>query len=115
LLRGFRLVLEHREEPRRATRIAMSVRGRWPSLVAECSDILSALCPRNAPDRRRRAHSALFVHFFSGVLIQQHIRRKTTSRVLGSGVASGKPTSVSDFAGTDGKRVIRLHPACVDV
>src|SRR5699024_1865130 len=78
LLRGFRLVFEHREEPRRATRIAMPAQCASSPTKSPCGLCLVFAVACNV--HLAHAHSALFVHFFSCVLIQQHIRRKTTSR-----------------------------------
>src|SRR5699024_850639 len=67
--RCFRLVFEHGEEPTSATRIVMP-----PCSVVECS--VFAICSSVATfasttlTAHRCANSALFVHFFSGVLIK---------------------------------------------
>src|SRR5699024_12270525 len=82
LFRRFRLVFEHREEPRRATRISVPLNLIYAlpvSVVGSVKVMLSVLSAAPAVDGTH-THSALFIHFFSGVLIQQHIRRKTTSR-----------------------------------
>src|SRR5699024_5069128 len=62
---------------------------------------------------------ALFVHFFSGVLIQQHIRRKTTSS--NGGFTSGlcqSPIHVHAVSQAPRRAIeacLAPHPACVDV
>src|SRR5699024_10394394 len=93
-LRCFGLVFEHGEEPRRATRIA---RGWHVFLSAHPVGFLTF--PSAGYGAWTLAPSALLVHFFRGVLIQQHIRRKTTRGVRFRGPVGGR-------TGQDGSRVL---------
>src|SRR5699024_3373288 len=111
--------LEHREEPRRATRIGICRNvlichmKRFPRrpLISHAPITAFAWLFRTCPH-------ALFVHFLSGVLIQQHIRRKTTSRRTAVNVvALAHPPTIAVCSGVTYPLgiVIRAHPACVDV
>src|SRR5699024_3115179 len=117
-LRRFRLVLEHREEPRRATA------GVVPS-------VLPTAPPRSPGGgllRRLRPpgleHSALFVHCGGGFVVEQHIRRPTTSRGTDSwfGPCAVRPLPHRERVaprpvpvGVRGLTVIGRHPARIDV
>src|SRR5699024_11606506 len=87
------------------------------SVVGSVKVMLSVLSAAPAVDGTH-THSALFIHFFSGVLIQQHIRRKTTSRGTAVNVvALAHPPTIAVCSGVTYPLsiVIRAHPACVDV
>src|SRR5699024_10749138 len=111
----FGLVFEHREEPRRATLVRGGIyvpNLRHPSTVGVSVGVLVCIqSPAFQPP-------ALFVHFFSCMLIQQHIRRKTTStRTAVNVVTLAHPPTIAVCSGVTYPLgiVIRLHPACVDV
>src|SRR5699024_4212985 len=115
-----------REEPRRATRIGI------------CRNVLIFHMKR-FPRRPLISHApitafawlfsprtyALLVHFFSGVLIQQHIRRKTTSRRFTRRLRRNSITRSVSKRHLRGIAAIHsslrpslnrcAHPACVDV
>src|SRR5699024_1543156 len=120
---GFLFALEHGEEPRRTT-TTIHRDSRLVHLPVVC---LAAVicCPVKLRSRCGVPRScagtqvpALFVHFFSGVLIQQHIRRKTTTcRTLDATTAN--PVSVRHMyrpRGSAARTILtRAYPACVDV
>src|SRR5699024_2753523 len=115
-LRCFRLVFEHREESRRtADGTCVLVGGLVVQCVARLGLRISRL-PRLVCAALE--HSALLIHFFSGVLIQQHIRRKTTA--CGS-LMTYFPAAIEylalRYARLSATRTILpcSHPACVDV
>src|SRR5699024_11221640 len=82
LLRRFGLLLEHREEPRRATRIAVPVLHRlWMLKGSRHRPAMASLSVCNTSHIWTFAPSALFVHCFCGFGVKQHIRRPTTRRL----------------------------------
>src|SRR5699024_2889493 len=84
LLRCLGLVFEHREEPTSATRIAVPVLHRsWVLKGSRHRPAMASLSVCNTSHIWTFAPSALLIHFFSCVLIQQHIRRETTSVMRG--------------------------------
>src|SRR5699024_4621961 len=88
----FGLILEHREEPRRSTRIGVRCDvGRGTIKPRAIHLVHTILLMRPVVHVARwfssGCYPALLIHFFSGVLIQQHIRRKTTSNLFARIVA----------------------------